>query len=209
MKILLGTFRVHFERLDRYLGSKASPRAFRRFLLYVKKFEQLKGLFFSTFGTRKAYFPGSKSIWKRPMCIQNLSRLYQEDKKILLGIFNIHLERLDRYLGRKGSSRVFRIFWLHLKKFEKLGFCQNFCHSKSQFAWLQIDLKTSRMHPKPFLALQGRWEDNSRYLQHTFWTLRSLSREQRLTTCFQRFWLVVKYKLQGVRGYLDLKYAWR
>ena len=44
-----------------------------------------------------------------------------------------------------------------------------------------------------FQALQRRWEDTSRHLQHRFWTLRSLSvtlrslsGEQRLTTCFSK-----------------------
>ena len=88
----------------------------------------------------------------------------------------------------------------------KIVFFFNFCHSKSQFSWVQIDLKTSSVHPKPLQTLSGRLEDTSRYLQHPFGTLRSLSGEKRLITCFSNI-LTASQKIRKIGIFLNFRHS--
>ena len=64
----------------RSLSAKQSVIAcFSKICTVCQKIRPIKRDFSPTFGTRKVHFPGSKSIWKHPAYIQNISRLYKAD----------------------------------------------------------------------------------------------------------------------------------
>ncbi len=107
------------------------------------------------------------------------------------------LWKLRSLSGEQRPTTCFSKILTVSQKIRKIGFFLNFCHSKSQFSWVQIDLKTSSVHPKPLQTLSGRLEDTSRYLQHPFGTLRSLSGEKRLITCFSNI-LTASQKIRKI-----------